>query len=133
MINSGTIEPLVSESLPVTAMTPRMRLRRLVRLVRELHQREHLRVRAEIMRLPGLMALLMKPRNGERWNAEDRALLQAQLRGLGVVGLYVATMAMPGTTFALPLLAWWLDRRRWRRTAALSADSLNKDTTSPSL
>jgi hypothetical protein len=131
MTNSGTIEPLVSESLLVTAMTPRMRLRRLVRLARELHQREHLRVRAEIMRIPGLMALLMKSRNGERWNTEDRALLQAQLRGLGVLSLYIATMAIPGSTLALPLLAWWLDRRRLRRTAALSADSPNKDTTPP--
>lgn len=132
MTNAGYFEPLVSEPLPVTALTVRARLRRLAQSARDLHRREHLRVRAEILRIPGLMALMMKPRNGERWSAEDRALLRAQLRGLGVLGIYLATMAMPGTTLALPLLAWWLDRRRWRRAAPLSADSLNKETTPPS-
>jgi len=88
-------------------------------------------MRAEIQRIPGLMALLMKPRNGERWSADDRALLQSQLRGLGVLGLYLATLAIPGTTLALPLLAWWLDRRHGQRTTAFSANSVSKDTTPP--
>ena len=126
------IEELDSETFPVTKMTLRGRLRGIIRRARQLHQREQLNLRKEISRVPGLMALLMKPRNGERWSAEDRAQLKAQLRGLGVISLYLATLAIPGTLITLPLLAWWLDQRRWRRTTAVNADSIKKDTTAPS-
>jgi hypothetical protein len=98
-----------------TGLSVFARIRRFARYTRELSDRERLRMRAEISRIPGLMALLMKPRNGERWSAEDRAQLRQQLRGLGTLGLYLGTMAIPGTPLTLPLLAWWLDRRADRR------------------
>ena len=132
MTKSVYIEELDSESLPVRQVTLRGRLRRIIRRARELHQREKQNLREEISRIPGLMALLMKSRNGKRWSAEDRALLKVQLRGLGVISLYLATLAIPATPVTLPLLAWWLDQRRWRRTTAVNADSLKKDTTAPS-
>lgn len=116
MTNSVNIEKRVSESQPVTALTLRGRLRRIIRLTHGLHQREKHNLRKEISGIPGLMPLLMKPRNGERWSAEDRALLKVQLRGLGVISFYLAMLAIPGTAITLPLLAWWLDRRRLART-----------------
>ena len=112
-------------------MTHRERLNRIIGGARELHQREKQKLREEISRIPGLMALLMKPRNGERWSPEDRALLKAQLRGLGVISLYLAILAIPATPITLPLLAWWLDRRRWRRDAESSKDNPNKTPTAP--
>jgi hypothetical protein len=65
--------------------------------------------------VPGLMALLMKPRNGQKWTRADRTELRAQLRRLSRLGLYLMTAAIPGTSLTLPLLAWWLDRRQRRR------------------
>ena len=69
-------------------------------------------VRKDIQDIPGLMALLMKPRNGSRWTPAERAELVGQLRGISRLGLFLALAIVPGTAVALPLLAWWLDRRR---------------------
>ncbi len=85
--------------------------------MRNLRRREQARLYAEFQQIPGLFALLMKPRNGARWSREDRAALHGQLRGLSHLGLYAAFIAVPGSSLALPLLAWWLDRRTRPRTA----------------
>lgn len=78
-----------------------------------LHERN--RLRAELQLIPGLFALLMKPRNGQPWSDDERMLLRAQLHGLSHLSLYLALLALPGTTLLLPLLAWWLDRRARQR------------------
>lgn len=91
-------------------------IRRVFKAARMLQQREKLRIREEIAQVPGLMALLMKPRNGQKWSKADRAELSAQLRRLTRLGLYLATAVIPGTSLTLPLLAWWLDRRHGKRT-----------------
>lgn len=132
MLDLTPMKPLVAKPLPVEVVTSRMRLRNVMRGLRALHNRERLRVRAEIQRIPGLMTLLMKPRNGERWSAEDRAVLRTQLRGLGLLGLYVTTLAVPGTVLTLPLLAWWLDRRRVDRTKLVSGNKSDTTPTPPS-
>jgi hypothetical protein len=76
---------------------------------------ERARLRAELMQVPGLFALLMKPRNGAPWTADERMLLRAQLHSLSHLSLYLALLVLPGTALILPLLAWWLDRRTHRR------------------
>lgn len=93
---------------------------------RALHRRERTRLREEIARVPGLFALLMKPRNGERWTRAEREELRARLRGVATLGLYFVALMAPGTEITLPLLAWWLDRRASRRTndAPLAASSI---------
>lgn len=90
-------------------------IRRVFKAARMLQQREKLRIREEIAQVPGLMALLMKPRNGQKWSMADRAELRAQFRRLSRLGLYLATAVIPGTSLTLPLLAWWLDRRHGKR------------------
>lgn len=90
--------------------------------VRELHERERARIRAEIASVPGLMALLMKPRNGQLWTAMERRELRARLRGMGRLGLYFAALAVPGTAVTLPILAWWLDRRMAPRVIVRRSD-----------
>ena len=84
--------------------------------VRDLRRREQGRLYAELQQVPGLFALLMKPRNGAPWSVEERNALRVQLRGLSHLGLYATFLAVPGTSLVLPLLAWWLDRRTRPRT-----------------
>lgn len=84
----------------------------------QLQLREKTRIRAEIHQIPGLLRLLMKPRNGLRWSKEDRADLASQMQRISRLGLYLTVLAVPGTSLTLPLLAWWLDRRRLKRDSA---------------
>ncbi len=120
MPDSDIQPPRVSAQAIAPAASPILRgilpgLGRLFKAARTLHEREKLRIRGEIAQVPGLMALLMKPRNGQKWTRAERAELRAQLRRLSRLGLYLATAALPGTSLTLPLLAWWLDRRQRRR------------------
>ncbi len=71
----------------------------------------------EMGKVKGLMPLLMKPRNKQRWSAEDRRELATYLRQLRHLSPYIAVVVMPGGLAMLPVLAWWLDRRRGRRLA----------------
>lgn len=65
-----------------------------------------------VLGIQGLMQLLMKERNGERWTPEDRRLIRRHLRALGELVPFLALFALPGGSLLLPLLAWFLDRRR---------------------
>ena len=69
----------------------------------------------ELARTQKLMPLLMRPRNGASWTKEEKRELVEHLRRLSGMGPYVALLVLPGGFALLPLLAWWLDRRRDRR------------------
>jgi len=90
--------------------------RRLVRTTRMLHEREKTRIREEIAQIPGLMVLLMKPRNGLRWTRGERLELRTQLRRLSRLSIYLAIAVLPFTSLTLPFVAWWLDRRQGKRS-----------------
>lgn len=90
-------------------------LLRLVRSLQHVQQRERVRIVAEVMRVRGLMPLLMKPRNGQTWSRDDRAEIRLHLRRLAALSPYIFALALPAAPLTLPLLAWWLDRRRARR------------------
>ena len=77
--------------------------------------RERQQLLGEMVKVRGLMPLLMKSRNGANWTAAERAALQGQLRALAYLSPYLVIMVMPGSFVALPVLAWWLDRRRQNR------------------
>ena len=83
-------------------------------------EKEHL-VR-EILQVRGLMPLLMKPRNGQRWTPEDKSELVTHLRRLSKLSPYLVIGVMPGGFLLLPALAWWLDRRRNRSAARRSTE-----------
>ncbi|MCC7487372.1 MAG: hypothetical protein IT529_20560 [Burkholderiales bacterium] len=85
-----------------------------IRYVRELTMREKQALTAEILQVRGLMPLLMKPRNKQRWTEEDKAELAVHVRRLSRLSPYLVVLVMPGGFFVLPVLAWWLDRRRNR-------------------
>lgn len=84
----------------------------LARRVLAAQDRERKRLLDEMSKVRGLVPLLMKPRNGEHWTAAERALLRDDLRALAYLSPYLLLLALPGSALLLPLLAWWLDRRR---------------------
>lgn len=104
---------LIEDAPPTFTMTG---VRRFLSAAWKLQERERARLREEIAQVPGLMALLMLPRNGQQWTKVERADLRGKLRRLPRLGLYLITAAVPGTIVTLPLLAWWLDRRKRKRT-----------------
>lgn len=84
------------------------------RHISDLTDREKKYLLTEILQVRGLMPLLMKPRNKQRWTPEDKAELQVHLRRLSNISPYLIVLALPGSFILLPVLAWWLDRRRNR-------------------
>ncbi len=78
----------------------------------EIMDRERKYVLGEVVQVTGLMPLLMKPRNKQKWTPEDKRQIVLHLRRLSMVSPYLAVMVMPGSFVVLPALAWWLDRRR---------------------
>ncbi len=84
----------------------------IVRTVMEIMDRERKYVLGEVVQVTGLMPLLMKPRNKQKWTPEDKRQIVVHLRRLSMVSPYLAVMVMPGSFVVLPALAWWLDRRR---------------------
>src|SRR5262245_29290882 len=87
----------------------------LVRSIHELTVREKQALLVEVLQVRGLMPLLMKPRNKQRWTAEDKAELVVHMKRLSRISPYLVVLVMPGGFFMLPALAWWLDRRRNRK------------------
>lgn len=69
----------------------------------------------EFAQVKGLMPLLMRHRNGGRWTRDDRRALHQQLNALVHLSPYLVILILPGSFMALPVLAWWLDRRRQLR------------------
>lgn len=89
-----------------------------------LQNRQRAQVLAEITEIRGFMPLLMKQRNGIHWTHKDRRLIMKQMRSLARLSPYAVALLLPGGLLVLPLMAWWLDRRRLQRRAEeTSADS----------
>lgn len=78
-------------------------------------KRERDAILAETAKIKGLMPLLMKHRNGGRWSRAEREALHEQMRALAHLSPYLVILVLPGSFAVLPVLAWWLDRRRGRR------------------
>ena len=81
----------------------------------ELAERERKFLLSELGQVKGLMPVLMKRRNKRQWSPEDLAEIRAQMRRISKLSPYLVILVMPGGFAALPVLAWWLDRRRNRR------------------
>jgi hypothetical protein len=88
----------------------------IVRDMLEAQQRERQQITRELTKVKGLMPLLMKRRNGGRWTVGERHQLIEQLHALAHLSPYLVVLVMPGSVLFLPVLAWWLDRRRQDRT-----------------
>ena len=77
--------------------------------------RERKHLLSELVQVKGLMPLLMKPRNKMAWSEADKHELVEHLHRLQHLSPYIAVFLLPGGMAMLPVLAWWLDRRRGRR------------------
>lgn len=82
-----------------------------------LQNRERTHLLEEMTQMRELMPLLMKQRNGYRWTQDDRQHIREHLRHLARISPYIILFVAPGGLFLLPIMAWWLDRRRLRRNA----------------
>jgi hypothetical protein len=89
--------------------------------VYELAERERRFILSETVKVKGLMPVLMKRRNKQQWTDEDRLEIRAQLLRISRLSPYLVILVMPGGFAVLPVLAWWLDRRRNGRTANAAA------------
>jgi hypothetical protein len=67
-----------------------------IRTVRDLTNREKQALTAEILQVRGLMPLLMKPRNKQRWTVEDKAELGIHMQRLSRISPYLVVLVMPG-------------------------------------
>ena len=85
-----------------------------VRRAFELAERERKFLLAEMGQVRGLIPVLMRRRNKQRWTPEELAEIRAHLRRLSKLAPYLVVIVMPGGFAVLPVLAWWLDRRRNR-------------------
>lgn len=72
----------------------------------------------ELSKVKDAMPLLMKRRNGGCWTREEQRYLLERLRGLSYLSPYLLVLLLPGSFVLMPLLAWWLDRRRGAQRAA---------------
>ncbi len=105
---------VLNRSLSLLA-SPFLVIRRNIFIAWELQHRERQRLWSEMAQMRGLMDLLMKQRNGYHWTELERKKIRAKLRTLAELSPYLVLFVSPGGFFAIPLLAWWLDRRRHKR------------------
>jgi hypothetical protein len=78
----------------------------------------------DLYHIQGFMRLLMKPRNGMRWTAEDKAEIRLHLRSVAASLPMLAVFSLPGGMLLLPFLAWYLDRRKQRLILSISPDQI---------
>ncbi|MBC7802366.1 MAG: hypothetical protein H7Y16_00690 [Candidatus Parcubacteria bacterium] len=88
-----------------------------VRRAFELAERERKFLLSEMSQVKGLMPVLMRRRNKQQWTPEELAEIRAHLKRISDLSPYLIVIVMPGGFAMLPVLAWWLDRRRQRRGA----------------
>ena len=88
--------------------------------VRSINENHYMHIRSELTQVRGLLPLLMKRRNGGKWSSEERATLLRDLRALSGLSPYLIPLLMPGGILMIPLVAYWMDRRR--KTRNNSAD-----------
>ena len=84
----------------------------------ELAERERKFLLAEMTQVSGLMPILMRRRNKQKWTPEELAEIRAHLKRISQLSPYLVIIVMPGGFAVLPVLAWWLDRRRNRARVA---------------
>ena len=84
----------------------------------DLAARERTFLLAEMSQVRGLMPILMRRRNKQQWTPEELDEIRAHLIRISKLSPYLVIIVMPGGFAVLPVLAWWLDRRRARARAA---------------
>ena len=94
-----------------------------VRRAFELAERERKFLLAEMSQVRGLMPILMRRRNKQQWSPQELDEIRAHLIRISKLSPYLVIIVMPGGFAALPVLAWWLDRRRNRNRGGAAPKS----------
>ena len=97
---------------------------KVVRSAWDLAERERKALLSEMVQVKGLMPLLMKPRNKQKWSDADLQELRVHIQRLTKLSPYIVVFVMPGGFAMLPVLAWWLDRRRQRNRVPPPASNM---------
>ena len=92
----------------------------------ELAERERKFLLSEMSQVTGLMPILMRRRNKQKWTPEELDQIRDHLRRISKLSPYLVIIVMPGGFAALPVLAWWLDRRRNRNRGGAAPRSVEK-------
>ena len=90
----------------------------------ELAERERKFLLAEMSQVRGLMPILMRRRNKQQWTPEELDEIRAHLIRISKLSPYLVIIVMPGGFAVLPVLAWWLDRRRNRNRGGAAPKSI---------
>lgn len=69
---------------------------------------------SEAAQFRSLLPLLTRTREDRKWSELERAELNGHLRRISTLSPYLVLVLLPGSFLAIPLLAWWRDRRRNR-------------------
>ncbi len=85
----------------------------------------------DLYHIQGFMNVLMKPRNGMPWTAEDKAAIRLHLKTVAASLPMLAVFTLPGGMLLLPLLAWHLDRRKRKLILSISPDSIKTPAIKP--
>lgn len=91
--------------------------------------REKNQLLEEATQMRDLMPLIMKQRNGYKWTAEDRKQIRTKLRRLSKLSPYLVPLLLPGGFLMLPVLSWWMDRRRQKRGSIMKQPEAEKSDT----
>ena len=94
-----------------------------IRRAFELAERERKFLLSEMVQIRGLMPILMRRRNKQQWTPEELAEIRAHLKRISKLSPYLVIIVMPGGFAVLPVLAWWLDRRRNRNRGGAAPKS----------
>jgi hypothetical protein len=90
----------------------------------ELAERERKFLLTEMTQVRGLMPILMRRRNKQKWTPEELDEIRAHLLRISKLSPYLVIIVMPGGFAVLPVLAWWLDRRRTRNRDGTATKSI---------
>lgn len=80
--------------------------------LRDGHEEVKKSLMLEIIQVKGIVPLLMKRKNDQRWSPSDREELRRYLRRLSRLSPYFFFLVIPGSFLFLPFFVWWLRRRR---------------------
>jgi hypothetical protein len=74
--------------------------------------REKRRTLSGLVQVRNLMPSLTMLRNYQKWTSDDKRELRFHLKRLSRVSAYIALVVLPGGFVLMPVMAWWLNRRR---------------------
>ena len=93
----------------------KLRFYLLIKPFLDAERRQRAVILAHLLEVKGVLPTLMKIRSGSTLDSTETELVRSALLSLRSLCPYLIVLALPGSVLLLPVLAYWLDRRRQRR------------------